>query len=101
MTCPGQLYRYEARCYQDRRGSIVAKFSWVPLVRRSCPGCPTCNGYGPRDEARDADAEAVDIRCENPVDGGIYRADWVKQPLRGPDWVDEGDGYWNMIEVTT
>ena len=92
-----QVLRYlENNYWQENR--LVYKQEWRWLKSLSCKG-PHSSGqrcYNPILDAEESDMDSLDLRCDNPVHGKLYKAVMIVD--NGGIWNDgEFSWHWEMI----
>lgn len=69
-NCKGRVYRCRINNYVGNNGEIVAKTSFIPLLRKSCRS-EECQFCGWQEE----DVYNLFPLCKNPKHGAMYRLD--------------------------
>lgn len=91
-----RVFKYRRSAWKTPNG-LTIKETWTRLVRQCCQ-CEECMGSGPDRDAREADANEVDIRCDSAVDGGLYRAVFVPG-ARDHETGNVEEWHWRMLPL--
>lgn len=95
---PLRVFKYRRMQYMVGR-ILTTKETWTRMIRASCQ-CGDCLCTGPDADGKEMDAATVDIRCDEAMDGRIYRAVFVED-ARDHETGHIESWHWRMVPIDT